>query len=116
MSTDVLYLYENAPYLAPHEDEVARRWWQLQAGCLLPLQDGTMLRLLFAGHPGGAAGPDVRDAVLEVVNTYEQYVGDVEFHVRASDWVTHQHHTDPRYNMVILHVVLRCDSVGATQR
>jgi hypothetical protein len=116
MSTNVLYLYENTPYMAPHEDEVARRWWRLPVGCLLPLQDGTMLRLLFAGNPGGSAGPDVRDAVLVAVNTHEQYVGDVEFHVRASDWVTHQHHTDPRYNMVILHVVLRCDSAGPTQR
>lgn len=116
MSTHALYLCEDAHYMAPHEDEVARRWWQLPPGCLLPLQNGTMMRLLFAGHPGGSTGPDVRDAVLEVVDTHEQYVGDVEFHTRASDWTAHQHHTDPRYNMVILHVVLLCDTTAPTQR
>jgi hypothetical protein len=31
--------------------------------------------------------------------------GDIEIHVRESDWDAHGHHNDPRYNGVVLHVV-----------
>jgi hypothetical protein len=35
--------------------------------------------------------------------------GDIEFHVRASDWYAHGHHRDPHYDSVILHVVWESD-------
>ena len=96
--------------------DVALRWWRLPTGCLLPLGDGRVYRLLFAGRPGGNAGPDIRDAVLQDVSSDEAFsrredwkTGDVEFHIRTSDWIRHQHHLDPRYNQVILHVVLVYD-------
>lgn len=115
---------------APYEDEVARRWWSLPLNCLLPLADGRHYQLLFPGRPGGSTGPDVRDAVLAIPASQEavshsstqnlslasKLFGDVEFHVRSSDWRTHRHHTDPRYNAVILHVVLICDDPHPTFR
>ncbi len=91
------------------EDEVVRRWWALPAGCVLPLSNGDAYQLLFAGRPGSSAGPDVRDAVFCVRSIGMRVVGDVEFHVRSRDWSSHHHQTDPRYNNVILHVVLLCD-------
>ncbi len=112
-----------------YEDDIAHRWWALPPGSVLPLADGGWVRLVFPGYPGGSVGPDVHDAVLCLSpstgplvagelpsRTPEQHVGDVEFHMRASDWVVHQHHTDPRYNNVILHVVLVCDGTGSTIR
>ncbi|WP_052887479.1 DUF2851 family protein [Thermogemmatispora carboxidivorans] len=96
------------------EDEVARRWWALQPGALLPLSQGGSLLLLFPGRPGGRCGPDVRDAVL--YDGRRELVGDVELHVRASDWLAHGHHQDARYNDVILHVVLICDHSTAPRR
>ena len=45
-----------------------------------------------------------------------KYVGDVEFHVRVSDWFGHRHHSDARYNNVVLHVVLVCNAAAPTLR
>lgn len=105
--------YKNVAY----EDDLAHRWWALPPGSLLPTSDGSTYCLLFAGRHGGSAGPDVRDAVLQGQDTpTERRVGDIEFHTRASDWVTHQHHSDPRYNQVMLHVVLYCDTLQPTRR
>jgi hypothetical protein len=113
----------------PYESEIVRRWWAIAPGSILPLSDGGSVRMVFAGHPGGSMGPDVHDAVLCFSSSFcsvvdgerqsglpEKQVGDVEFHIRASDWEVHRHHTDPRYNGVILHVVLICDRVGLTMR
>jgi hypothetical protein len=86
------------------EKDLARRWYTLPPGSLLPLSNGYSYQLIFAGRPGGPQGPDIRDAIL-----HPAIVGDVELHIRASDWFTHQHHRDPRYNNVILHVVLTLD-------
>ena len=95
-----------------HEDEVARRWFALPPGTLLPLSDGQTCQLIFAGRGGNAVGPDVHDAVLLFVGKEERrLVGDIEFHVHASAWFAHGHHDDARYSNVILHVVLVCDTL-----
>ncbi|GCE14365.1 DUF2851 family protein [Tengunoibacter tsumagoiensis] len=104
----------------PYEQEVADRWWHLASGCLLPLSNGERYQLLFAGYPGGSEGPDVRDAVLVTCTppyaSSQRLTGDIEFHVRASDWEAHHHQYDPRYNRVMLHVVLICDTRRPTRR
>ena len=101
---------------APYEDDVAQCWWKLPPGCMLPLSNGQYYQLLFAGCPGGSVGPDVRDAVLRDIVSAKKIVGDIEFHVYASDWVVHQHHCDPRYNAVVLHIVFVCDDARQTVR
>ena len=99
---------------------MTRRWWALPAGVLLPLSDGERYRLLSPGRPGGSHGPDVRDAVfcsaLSLPGEEEHRAGDVEFHVRASEWFAHQHQHDARYNNVILHVVLVLDDPAVALR
>lgn len=96
-------------YLHIYETEVARRWFALPPGTRLPLSNGDTCQLLFPGHPGSAAGPDVLDAVLRFPWNDVPCAGAIEFHVRASDWYTHRHHSDARYINVLLHVVLICD-------
>jgi Protein of unknown function (DUF2851) len=112
------------------EEAVARYWWSLPRGSILPLINGEAYQMLFAGRPGGAAGPDVRAAVLASISPRQplleqsmrkiiharRYSGDVEFHVRVSDWFGHQHHSDARYNNVVLHVVLFCNTNAPTIR
>jgi hypothetical protein len=50
------------------------------------------------------AGPDFLDAALIVGNDRRRIQGDVEIHVRPSDWQAHRHGTDPRYARVVAHV------------
>lgn len=99
-----------------YEDEVARRWWNLSPYICIPLDNGKTCQLIYAGRAGSAAGPDIHDAVLYFHEIGARCVGDIELHVRASDWYTHQHHTDARYNNVILHVVLVCDIATSVRR
>ncbi len=52
-------------------------------------------------------GPDFFDAKIKIGNTL--WVGHVEMHVKSSDWTLHNHHNDPSYSSVILHVVYEHD-------
>lgn len=66
--------------------------------------DGDLVRIVYAGRWNHLGGPDFKDARLEIGGT--AVIGDVEVHLRASDWVAHGHATDPAYNNVVLHVIL----------
>ncbi len=67
-------------------------------------RDGHAYRVVYGGRPGGSLGPDFTDAVVERDDGVV-FRGDIEIHVRESDWRAHGHHRDPRYNGVVLHVV-----------
>lgn len=67
-------------------------------------RDGHIYSIIYGGKPGGSLGPDFTDAVVER-DDGAVFRGDIEIHVRESDWRAHGHHTDPRYNGVVLHVV-----------
>ena len=67
-------------------------------------RDGHIYSIVYGGKPGGSLGPDFTDAVIKRDDGV-MFRGDIEIHVRESDWRAHGHHTDPRYNGVVLHVV-----------
>lgn len=94
------------------EAELARRWatgaWR---GCQLQTERGEALRVLYEGRPGGGAGPDFRDAVL-VTAEGARLRGDIELHLRPRGWRAHGHAVDPRYDGLILHIVLARDTSG----
>lgn len=91
------------------EAAFAERWAAAPAGPLR-LEDGRALRIVFPGVPGGGAGPDFRDAILDASGDLLR--GDVEIHLRASGWHAHGHARDPAYGGVILHVVAANDLPG----
>lgn len=49
------------------------------------------------------AGPDFLGAKIRIGKTL--WAGNVEIHVKSSDWIKHQHQKDPAYQNIILHVV-----------
>lgn len=64
--------------------------------------------LMRAGRAGRGPGPDVREAVFQHPSGVP-LAGDVEVHLRASDFVRHGHATDPGYNGLVLHLVWEDD-------
>ncbi len=66
--------------------------------------DGDLVRIVQTGRWNHLGGPDFKDARLQIGGA--EMIGDVEVHLRASDWVAHGHASDPAYNNVVLHVTL----------
>lgn len=73
----------------------------------LQLSDGQPLQLLHCGFPNKHAGPDFTQAKIVIDGT--TWVGQVEVHLKSSDWYHHQHQQDLAYENVILHVVWEHD-------
>lgn len=70
--------------------------------------DGRRVRVIDQGLLNNDAGPDFFNAKIIIGD--QTWVGNVEIHVKASDWYAHHHDTDPAYNNVVLHVVGKDDA------
>jgi hypothetical protein len=60
-----------------------------------------------AGQHNHVSGPDFFNSKLEIDG--QVWAGNVEMHVKASDWYAHGHETDSNYDNVILHIVWEDD-------
>ena len=72
--------------------------------------DRRAIRVLKPGVWNHNEGPDFMHAEIEIDG--KLHVGDVEIHVRSSEWYTHKHHLNSRYNRVILHAVYFDDDIN----
>ncbi|CAL2091241.1 DUF2851 family protein [Tenacibaculum sp. 190524A05c] len=54
------------------------------------------------------SGPDFLNAKIQIDN--QLWYGNIEIHIKSSDWYTHKHETDSNYDAVILHVVWENDA------
>ena len=68
---------------------------------------GEKVTVVHAGQYLQQSGPDFFNAQIVIDN--QKWAGNVEIHVKSSDWYLHQHEQDDEYNNVILHVVWEHD-------
>lgn len=64
---------------------------------------GQEVDIIYKGERNLNGGPDFFNARINLDGVL--MVGNIEFHLNASDWLEHKHHLDPSYNNVILHIV-----------
>ena len=74
---------------------------------ILPLKallttDGREVEIIDPGMYNTNQGPDFFNAKIKIDGTL--WAGNVELHIKSSDWFRHGHDTDPAYNNIILHV------------
>ncbi len=77
----------------------------------LATTDGLPLVVERAGLLNRDAGPDFLNAQVRIGGTL--WAGNVEVHVKSSDWNQHKHSHNPDYDTVILHVVYADDAAVA---
>jgi hypothetical protein len=79
----------------------------------LKTTQGEPLEIHNFGEHNPNAGPDFLNATVKIGDMI--WAGNIEMHVKASDWMQHGHQHDKAYNNVILHVVFEEDKAILTQ-
>ncbi len=64
---------------------------------------GESIHVLKPGTWNHHQGPDFSSAIIRIGTT--TWAGNIEIHIRSSDWFRHRHTGDKHYNNIILHVV-----------
>ncbi len=82
-------------------------WEKQLAGRFFTLKSGEKCEIQHPGRGENRDGPDFEDARIIIDGIL--LAGQVEIHLKSSDWYRHQHHKDEAYEKVILHVVLNYD-------
>ena len=84
--------------------------WQFQyfnSNKLLTAEE-EILQINYPGFLNTNQGPDFLEAKIKVGDT--TWAGNIELHLKSSDWITHKHSDDKNYNNIILHVVWEDDA------
>lgn len=69
---------------------------------------GEELQIIQTGQHLKTAGPDFFNAQVIVGN--QKWAGNIEIHIKSSDWYLHNHEKDIHYDNVVLHVVWENDT------
>lgn len=74
----------------------------------LKTTQGQAIRVVNSGQHNHLSGPDFFASQLKING--QHWAGNVEIHIKSSDWYVHNHEKDPAYENVILHVVWEHDT------
>ena len=85
---------------------------------ILPLKallttDGREIEIIDPGTYNTNQGPDFFNAKVKIGGTL--WAGNIELHLKSSDWFKHGHDSDPSYNNTILHIAQVVDCEVTTQ-
>lgn len=69
--------------------------------------EGNPVEIIEFGKWNKDAGPDFLDSKIKINGLV--LAGNIELHIRSSDWIFHNHSQDPNYQNIILHVVFQHD-------
>lgn len=69
---------------------------------------GELVSIINVGEHNHNTGPDFFNAQLKIGE--QLWAGNLEIHIKSSDWYLHNHETDVNYDNVILHVVWEHDT------
>ena len=69
---------------------------------------GEEIRIISPGVRNFDSGPDFFNARISIGDTF--WAGNVEIHIKSSEWHRHRHGADPAYDNIVLHVVYECDA------
>ena len=83
--------------------------WKHKLFPLKPLRttDGMEVEVIDPGLWNNNAGPDFFNAKIKIDGVL--WVGNIEIHIKASDWKLHHHDTNSDYDNVILHIASDID-------
>ena len=83
--------------------------WNYKVFTNLPFYDtdGNIVEILDFGKWNTNSGPDFLFGKIKLNDV--EFAGNIELHVRSSDWIFHQHEGNPEFDNLILHVVYQDD-------
>lgn len=90
-----------------NEDFIAFIWKNRLIPSQIISTNNLNVEIVSTGYQNFNAGPDFLNAKIKINNTL--WAGNVEIHVKASDWIKHNHNSDPNFDNIILHVVYEAD-------
>ncbi len=90
-----------------NEQFISYLWRNKLLSFPLATDQGEEVQIVTVGEHNPDAGPDFSNARIKIGN--ELWAGNIEIHVKASDWLRHNHLDNENYNRIILHVVYEND-------
>ncbi|MBI2729173.1 MAG: DUF2851 family protein [Sphingobacteriales bacterium] len=83
--------------------------WQMQLfnKSALTTTQNELLQIVYPGKLNNNQGPDFSEARIKIDST--TLIGNIELHLKSSDWKNHRHTNDINYQNLVLHVVWEDD-------
>jgi hypothetical protein len=91
------------------QEDFLHHIWKFQkfSKTVLNTEEDEPIEIVQQGSHNLDSGPDFFNAQIRIGE--QLWVGNVEIHLKSSDWYAHHHESDPAYDNVILHVVFEHD-------